>query len=470
MTRNTSLLILLGAMAASPSFGQDFDRNAWLADFDQLKSAVTENYPNLEWAAERGLELAQIERSTRERLAAANDVTSARATLERFVNSFGDGYFSLTWPQPKVSLRNPASESLCASMGYRQDDDSSAIAKNLPGYEPLPASESEIDAGMLTVADKKIATLRISLFQPSLAMCESAARKARVPGPKACDETCRKKLEARADDMFVREVEGRIRGLMRLKPDVFLVDVAGNGGGSDTAIAIARMLGGEELNAPSMAFVRNARRRTALAEDLLSLKPALVKARGAEAAFLSELIAGLTSAQEQAGEPCDLSALWRGEKVQCTNLVRGPFFAGGMVSRELPAAYRSRAWAGQVSATARFSTAAGIWKGPIVVLVDGRSASATELFAAMLQDAGRAVILGSPTHGSGCGWTLPKRPIELKNSHGELAMPDCARFRRDDRNELDGIEPDELVAFRRTDSTRQRVERLSPKLRNVVSR
>ncbi len=470
MSRNTFLLVLLAATAASPAFAQDFDRNAWLADFDQLKSAVTENYPNLEWAAERGADLPTIERRSRERLAAANDVASARAALERFVNSFGDGHLSLTWPQPRVAPRSPATESLCASMGYRQDDDSAAIGKNLPGYEPLPAGESEIDAGMLTIADKKIATLRISLFHPSLTMCESAARKLRATSAKACDDACRKKLEARADDIFVRDVESRIRGLMRLKPDVFLVDVAGNGGGSETAIAIARMLGGEELNAPSMAFVRNAHRRTALAEELLALKPALVKARGAEAAFLSELIAGLTSAQEQAGEPCDLSALWRGEKVQCSNLVRGPFYAGGMVSRELPAAYRSRAWAGQVSSTSRFSTPAGIWKGPVVVLVDGYSASATELFAAMLQDAGRAVILGSPTHGSGCGWTLPRRPIELKNSRGELGMPDCARFRRDDRNELDGIEPDELVGFRRTDSVKQRAERLAPKLRNVVAR
>ena len=62
MCRNTFLLVLLAATAASPAFAQDFDRNAWLADFDQLKSAVSENYPNLEWAAERGADLPSIER------------------------------------------------------------------------------------------------------------------------------------------------------------------------------------------------------------------------------------------------------------------------------------------------------------------------------------------------------------------------------------------------------------------------
>jgi hypothetical protein len=468
MDRNTFLLVLLAALAASPCFAQGFDRNAWLADFEQLKSAVSENYPNLEWAAERGADLATFERSTRERLAAAQDDAGARAALERFVNLFGDGHFSLTWPQSRSAARSQAAESVCAASGYRQDDDSSAIAKNLPGYEPLPDSESEIDAGMVVIAEKRVAALRISLFQPSLAMCEAALRRVKSPRAKTCDDACKKKLDARSDDIFLREVEGRIRGLIRQKPDVFLIDVAGNGGGSDTAIAIARMLGGEDLNTPSMAFVRNAERQSELAEELVSLKSAVAKARGAEAAFLNELIAGLTAAREQAAERCDLSALWRGEKVQCTNLVRGPFYAGGMVARELPAAYRTRAWAEQVSWTARFSAPAGIWKGPLLVLVDGSSASATELFAAMLQDAGRALIVGSPTRGAGCGWTLPKRPIELKNSGAELAMPDCARFRRDGRNELDGIEPDELVAFRRFDSAKQRVERLSPKLRDAL--
>lgn len=42
-----------------------------------------------------------------------------------------------------------------------------------------------------------------------------------------------------------------------------------------------------------------------------------------------------------------------------------------------------------------------IWDGPLAVLVDGNTASGTEMLVAALQDHGRAVVLGEPTRGVG---------------------------------------------------------------------
>jgi len=58
-----------------------------------------------------------------------------------------------------------------------------------------------------------------------------------------------------------------------------------------------------------------------------------------------------------------------------------------------------------------------IYSGPLVVLVNGQSASASELLAATLQDYNRAVIVGSPTYGKASGQSI--FPVEYSN-----AIPD----------------------------------------------
>jgi len=55
--------------------------------------------------------------------------------------------------------------------------------------------------------------------------------------------------------------------------------------------------------------------------------------------------------------------------------------------------------------------------------------SAAEEFAAVLQDKGAAVIMGTCTGGAGCGHTNGGTPTTLTNSRAVLQLPDCVRFR-----------------------------------------
>ena len=75
---------------------------------------------------------------------------------------------------------------------------------------------------------------------------------------------------------------------------------------------------------------------------------------------------------------------------------------------------------------------------PMVILVNGNSASASEIVAAALQDAGRALVVGSSSYGKGTVQTVLRLPNE-----GELTLT-WARFHAPSGYSLDrrGIMPD----------------------------
>lgn len=450
----------------APAQVVEFDRTGWVADLEQLKTSITQNSPNLEWAAQRRLDLPAVEQRARARIAAATNDTAARSALERFVKNFGDGHIDLTWPAAPAMGRpnSSAARSTCAELGYWGEPDSSAVASRLPGYRALAPLEGPVTAGVVSVAGRTVGVLRIPLFAPSDNICAAVLKERGMKPDAPCDDACADAVSRRADAVFVTGIDSRLRSLAAQRPDILLLDVAGNGGGNDTSIAIARMIAGADVPTPAMAFTRTSARVKDLEEDEAVLRAGLAQATPAEAVLLRRLLNGHADARRQAAKPCDLGPLWRGEVVGCSNIVRGPFYAGGLLSVDLLQASRSRPWAEMVSSTARFSYTPGLWSGPLLVLVDESSASSTELLAAMLQDAARAVVVGAPTFGAGCGWTLPKQDVVLRHSGGRLEMPDCARFRRDGRNEIDGVEPDVLVGFRRYDSPQQRVQRLAARL------
>jgi C-terminal processing protease CtpA/Prc len=83
-----------------------------------------------------------------------------------------------------------------------------------------------------------------------------------------------------------------------------------------------------------------------------------------------------------------------------------------------------------------------LYGGPLFVVIDGGTASASEQFATLLQYNRSATIVGEKSYGAGCGYTRGGIKLYLGNTELRVWMPDCVRIRADGENELSGIEPD----------------------------
>ncbi|HAS82720.1 MAG TPA: tail-specific protease [Verrucomicrobia bacterium] len=85
------------------------------------------------------------------------------------------------------------------------------------------------------------------------------------------------------------------------------------------------------------------------------------------------------------------------------------------------------------------------YDGPLVVLVNRTSASASEIVAAALQDYGRAVIIGdSKTHGKGSVQTV--LPLDRNNTLGSIKVTSSLFYRiSGGSTQLKGVEPDIVI-------------------------
>lgn len=86
------------------------------------------------------------------------------------------------------------------------------------------------------------------------------------------------------------------------------------------------------------------------------------------------------------------------------------------------------------------------WEGPLGVLINRRSASASEIVAAAIQDYGRGLIIGEPSFGKGTVQTMINLDQITRNDKpkfGELKMTIAQFFRvNGDTTQLRGVTPD----------------------------
>lgn len=473
-----AVLALLAApvMAQTPT-SPAYDADGWVSDLNQVRQAMGSHYANLDWAVnEREAPLGQLFIVGERRLRTARNDADAREVFERLERFIGDGHFDFVWnPNSPASASVDASahdtRSPCEVLGFRADNrDGTAIATRLPGYQALDG-ESGFPAGVVDMQGQRIGVIRIAQMSayahPQACAAAFAAMTRPVDAP--CDDDCLERLRVQAVDRVTDDLTARIRALRDAGADTLLVDLAGNGGGSEWTEVAVRLFSPVRLKSARVSFPRHPHWVERFTADEVRLARTAANQNDEDRRRLEDYAAVFAQARQQAAAPCD-PAPWftPGGSSNCAWLTTAPLYATGPVA-DLDPAIVGKPWAAEVFTPLKYRFTPGVWAGPLLVLVDHDTGSAAEQFAGVLQDNNAGVIVGSPTSGAGCGHARGEITTVLAHSGARLRLPNCARLRADGTNEVGGIEPDVLVGFRENDGPRNRLSRLTAALPEAVA-
>lgn len=470
--RLRGLIFSLALTAASAASAQPFDPAPWLADLEQARQAFHRKYANLDWLEqEREVKLDPLLADLASRLGKARSEREAKAVFKRLQRKVGDGHVEIEWPQPKDDSSPPlvpaaAAPDLCTGIGYDARQNGPGTAQALDGYTPLPgAPDLSFDAGTVKAGGETLGIVRIGVFQPQgfPELCRRAVQELAIPAGKACGDECQDKIITWAYRRLTAGLEERVKQLKAAGATVLLVDITGNGGGSEWAEAAARIFSPRLLVSERRGFTRTEHWAKQWRDVADELRSRVKRARGPDRARLLGWASEAEAAAKQAETPCSPS------DTSCSHVGRAGYSTG------LVGSARSGSFAGMDGAVYVFSPAQypyhdGVWDGPLIVLVDQETWSAAEEFAAVLQDNRAAVVLGARTGGAGCGYTYGGDPTTLSNSGAVLKLPDCVRFRADGSNEVRGIIPDELVGIRANDGVGFRARMIAGHLPAAIAK
>lgn len=472
-------LLACVASAQRSTHGLPGERDEWLRDLARLEEYTATKYANFDWKVRHGVDPVALHARTDTLLRKATSTREARAALVAFVTAFQDGHFSarairrgpadgsgVEWPP-----RDAPALSLCRAFGYRAERSRTAFAR-LNDWRAISLPRLPFTAGVIEREGDRIAVLRIHSFghEPHGWACESAwpEVQARFTGAQ-CDDACASALRRAIGDTLAAALAEAVRTLARERPSALIIDVTGNGGGTEWASKAARAITPRPLPAQRVAFIRNDRHRARLERSLARVDSALplaVPGRWRDTLAVSR--DRLAAAIELARTPCDRSRVWQlgvGSLV-CDGLITG-LWTAGPVPMLAPGFAPPGALTHEINSLAHSGSVNGGWTGPLVLVTDGASASATEQFVAELVDGAEAWVVGARTYGSGCGFTSGAEYLDLPAVGLRVRAPDCVRLRPDGTSEVAGIAPTHDARWAAGDGARVRAEKVIGLLRRV---
>lgn len=463
---------------------QNFKPDPWLADFAQLKREISSKYANLEWAiANRGLDLNQLSQQTETSLKQAQNEGEARKILDSFLNSFGDGHLGAEWIQSKTNIA-PATESaqssvpvpLCERVGFRSQKQPSRIDfTKLSNFREFTTKDSKyFPMGVMRVAGHKdVGVIRIPLFReyafPDL--CEQAAVELRLTPDAKCDEECEDLVGRAAANLLTEALARQVEALKSLKIRALLVDISGNGGGTNWTEPAARTFTPIPLRSPRQQFIRHEHWTRLLKQRLEVIEAEERQPDATNRKLLARGAETLRNALRASQELCDRSSIWENKEPGCTLVAAAAnLYPQSVLPFAKPGILPDKPSSRLLFFPSRYAYREGVYSGQLIVLVDQGTWSSAEYFAAMLRDNEAATIIGEPTGGAGCGYTDGGIQTFLKNSGARIRVPDCVRLRADGTNEVAGITPDVLIPWRTNDSRYQRVNRVSDAVGGLLNK
>jgi hypothetical protein len=457
------LAVLAGTLAPSLAGDRTFDPKPYLDDLDQVHDVFATKYALFEWAVfDREADLPALFARTRTRIEQAHSDYDARTAFDRFARYLDDEHLSFSWPHPNTVQ---APQTACAR--FNPAIAAKPLAALMPGYRALPVAE-EFPSGLVEAGGTKVGVVQIGLFWDAgfPQLCDAALAALSIPKDKPCDDKCSDRIDDWAYVKMTQDLAAALRALKDAGAEILLVDVAGDGGGTEWSEAAARMVTPVRIASMPVRVARGEHWAKIYADDATELKQDLAKASPADRKFLLGLIAQLETKLRDVRTPCDASPLWHGEHPSCPLLAEG-FYESGLVASAAPETFRGKPWAATVFSPAQFPYSESVWRGPVMVLIDRDTASSASRFAALIQDSKAGIVVGEPAIAGG-GHTDGGTPTTLKNSGGVLQVPDFAGFRADGINEADGIEPDVLVGFTPAEGAHRRAARLLGRLPDAI--
>ncbi len=365
-----------------------------------------------------------------------------------------------TEPPPPTSTT--PGETACAAFGITPSVPPALPFLFHPGrhadLRPNAPATSDLASGILRLAsDRTLGWLRIPLFsiQAFPGDCASAWMQFRARLDRACGGACREEfLDRFLPQFLVEAIAARLTTFRRAGVSGTVIDLTDNGGGDDWTNDVLRMMSTRPLLCPATASVREPATVERLDRELAGQHKCEALALDAPARRVLKAEQAWTQlVRADAAQPCALGGLFRGEPPSpaCSLLTRKrrvpcdgwPAPRGVTTLPEGCTVFRPH----------RSAKRRALVDGPVYVLINRRTGSAAEFVAAVLRDNGAATLIGELTAGAGCGYVDGGSPIVLAQSGMTINMPNCARFRADGTNEVDGVKPDVSVAWTVDDMT-----------------